>query len=252
MDSSTAFYWIRALFGSQLESAAMQLHGIALTLLALAWLSPWVRAMFHRLPASSPDVEWVQLWRCPECSTYNRRATPSCTHCGYHLSTGGWTRRVPLRVSEFIRENAKRFTRLYRLAGWILFYGGTAAAVGGLTLYTFRQEAMRELLASIVLLLLLLAFMLFRQALMPRLKSPLRILLDLIAGSFITIIMLSTLFLWAQAAGERGLARNLYSAYSLSLGRLHFLQNRPSAFDGPTPPAAKKISSPQKAARRKL
>src|SRR3989344_2930287 len=80
---------IQMVLGPSLDLWAMQVHGIALALLGAAWVLPALAAMFRRLPGKAPDIEWVSLWRCPRCSSFNRRSFTNCTHCDYSLKVGG-------------------------------------------------------------------------------------------------------------------------------------------------------------------
>src|SRR5580765_5686129 len=82
--------------GPALSTWAVHLHTIAVSLLVLAWFSPLVEAIvahFFRTEAEreadkkASEIEWVRLWMCPECSTYNRRSFTNCTHCEYALKT---------------------------------------------------------------------------------------------------------------------------------------------------------------------
>jgi hypothetical protein len=163
---------------------------------------------------------------------------------------GGLARWMPLKLSDFISQNARRLLRLYQLIGWFILYASTAFALWGLKLYSFRQEPLRELLASIVLLLWLLALMLFRKAFRPRMKSPLSAIFDAVAGILVTIALLAGLYLWAEAASKRDLAHQLQRVYAVSLGKWHFLGSKPFVFDAPKPLPAKKNGPPQKAVRR--
>jgi hypothetical protein len=89
------FQHIRSMFGAGLVDTAQQVHGIVLSFLALAWFGPIVAALFRKLPRSEPEIEWVRLWRCPSCSTFNRRAMTNCTHCEFPFPSGRMARWVP-------------------------------------------------------------------------------------------------------------------------------------------------------------
>jgi len=248
---ASAFYLIHLLFDSHLATWAAQIHVIALCLLAFMWFWPLIGMLYSRIPKSTPDVEWVQLWRCPACNTYNRKATMTCTHCEYHLKAGPWARWVPLWLSEGSKRHGRRLRRAYQTLGWVLFYGVTALAVWGLGLYTFQMEPMRELLASFVLILLLLPLMAFRHAFRPALKSPIRALFDIVSGLILTGVMLFSLYLWAQKAQQKELSAWLELAYKISVGRWHIPESTPFAGGAPIYHPSAQNASPQKAAPRR-
>lgn len=248
--AAALFHTLHLLFDPRLGFWSSQIHAVVISLLVLAWCFPFLGAMFRGLKKSEPEIEWVQLWRCPECSTYNRRTFTVCTHCEYHMKVGGLVRWVPLWLSQFVKNNARRLLRLYRLLGWTIYYALTVLAFWKLHLYTFHLNSIQELMASGVMFFLLVSLMFFRMAFRPRLKSPLSALMDTIAGLVMTSVMLFGLFLWSEAAAQRQLSQWLRDGYAVSLGRLHFLENISSGIGGPISPlpAAKPLL--QKAGRR--
>lgn len=247
---STAIYLLHSIFGAQLKFWAPQIHAIVLSVLALAWGWPVLAAIYRRLPRSKPEVEWVQLWRCPDCGNFNRRATLTCTHCEYHLKIGGLQRWIPLKLSEAAGRNAKRLVGAYRALGWAIFYGLTLFAFFKLRLYAFDQSPVAEIMASVVLMMLLIPLMFFRLAFRPQLKSPVSFLLDSVAGLVSCVGLLICLMWWAMAASQPVLAEKLSRLYAVSIGKYALLQNTPFLSDAPNPPPAAKTAPPQKAARR--
>jgi hypothetical protein len=192
------FHLIHAFFGPHLGSWASQLHAVSVSMLALAWFAPLLTAMFRHLPKSTPDIDWIQLWRCPACSTYNRRTFTICTHCEYHLK-GGWVRWFPMKLAEFVKRSGIHILSLYRFLGWALFYGLTFTLFWKLHLYSFHQNPLQELLASVTLCLFLLCVWLFYLALRPRFKSPFDALTDLVAGVAVLGLVGFGVLLWSEA-----------------------------------------------------
>jgi hypothetical protein len=186
-----------------------QIHAGVLCMLSVAWFWPILEAMFRRLPKSDPDVEWVRLWKCPSCGNYNRRATSVCTHCEYRLQAGFLARHLPLKFTEALKRHWFQIIKLYQLTGWVLFYGLTLTAFLQLRLYNFQQTLYTQLLASAVMAVLLAVLMFFRLALRPRLKSPISLMMDLIAGLAATLLLMFVVYLWADTVGHKELAHVL-------------------------------------------
>jgi hypothetical protein len=189
---------IRSEFGASLASMALQFHGGALSLLLAVWSWPLVELLFRQLPQRVPDVEWIQLWCCPRCSTYNRRSFIQCTHCEYSLKVG----RADRWVHDFYEWSLKhglRGLRLYKTLGWILLYGITGLAVIVLKLYRFHQPPELELLATATLLLGLVGLLYFRMALRPQAKSLVGRFFDLLAGIAITALAGVSFLAWMEA-----------------------------------------------------
>jgi hypothetical protein len=184
------------LLGDRIAGAASQLHVIVLILLLACWLWPILAAVLRRLPKSEPDIEWVQLWRCPRCSTFNRRTFIICTHCEYHLKLGGLAKWIPLKFAENVKGAGRNLRGAYILLGWLVYYSLTGLTFWKLRFYSFQQDPLPELTASITMGFLLAALMFFRRALRPQLKSLLGTVMDVIAGMAASTLTLVFLLLW--------------------------------------------------------
>src|SRR3989344_2227891 len=190
---------LQHLFGAQAAPWATQLHAGVLSLLAAAWGLPVVLALFRRLPKSEPEIEWVWLWRCPRCQSFNRRSFVTCTHCEYHRVIGGLARWIPISLAEKFKRGGRRLVFLYKLAGWGLYYGATGLAFWRLRLYTFQQEPLQELVGSAMMLMLLLSLMFFHLAFRPRFKSPLAFVTDILAATVFAACFLFGSLVWSAA-----------------------------------------------------
>jgi hypothetical protein len=189
---------IRAFFGASLSAAALDFHAVALSLLMAAWTLPVLGSMFRRLFKQESEIEWVSLWRCPQCSTFNRRSFTHCTHCDYSLKVGGAGKWIH-DLYEWSQKKGQRGMRIYKVCGGILFYALTVFAFVGLKLYRLRQNPLLELTASGTLILLLISLLYIYLALRPRFKSPLSAVLDLSAGVGVAVLAGFSALLWVEA-----------------------------------------------------
>jgi hypothetical protein len=187
---------LTSVLGDRLVTVASQLHAIALLALVLAWFWPLLAEMLRRLPKSEPEVEWVQLWRCPQCSTFNRRTFIICTHCDYHLELGGLAKWIPLKLSENFKGASQRFKNSYSMIGWLIYYAITIYAFWKLRFYSFKQDPLPELTASILIFFLLASLLFFRRVFRPQLKSPIAIIMDAISGGVTGALCAVFALLW--------------------------------------------------------
>ena len=81
-------------------------------------------------------------------------------------------------------------------------------------------------------------------------KSPIRALFDILSGMIITAVMLFTLFLWAQAAGQTEIASWLNFIYKISASVWRIPENRPAVSGVPISHPSTKTALPQKAGHR--
>jgi hypothetical protein len=184
--------------GKRLGEAALNLHATALTVLAIFWSLPILRAVFRRINYQASPT-WVSLWQCPACGQFNRRSFFECQRCQSLLPTPWWKRWEPTRLIVWSKRTAGGFLAVYRGLGWILLYAVPALAVWAFRLTSFNQNAVREILGSVALLFLLLALFFFRKALRCLWRSPVDILVEAIAGVAATGFFLAASFLWAAA-----------------------------------------------------
>jgi hypothetical protein len=210
-----------ALAGIRGDLLAGQLHAVAATAVLLAWIAPIVTALFRQAAHAEPEIDWVQLWRCPNCSTFNRRATLNCSHCDYALKTRGLAKYIPLKVSEAAKRFGRKTLFLYVLAGWMAYYGITLVAVWKLQLYQLHQPPAAEFLGSFALLLILAGVIFFRHALRPRFKPPIAALLNFFAGSVMMLIAAGLILGTTLSANKPG----------ATLARLAVPAARPLALD---------------------
>src|ERR1700690_4227112 len=114
---------------SEIASAHAQgvasVHAGVLSVLVAVWCWPLLSRILHRMPLKT-GIEWVRLWRCPECQTLNYQTYSHCSHCEYHLKLGFWRRRMPVLLSEKMAQRVQRFRTQYAVIGWSIFYGITA------------------------------------------------------------------------------------------------------------------------------
>jgi hypothetical protein len=185
-----------SLFGAQFPTFASQFHGIVASFLVLVWFWPLIAKGARRLFNFKPDIEWIRLWRCPDCSNFNRSATSSCMHCQYHLQQGVLARHVPLWLSEGVRRGHKRFLKAYRAIGWVLFYSITVFAAWSLRLHQLKQPPAPEMVSCIAILVLLAAMLFFYRAFRPRFKSPVSLVMDSIAGIAATGFFIFLVAVW--------------------------------------------------------
>src|SRR5438445_4817892 len=154
---------VDVLFGPHLALWASDVHAIGLSFLGIAWIWPWLAKVF-RWRAHAPEIEWVRLWRCPQCNTFNRGTFAACSHCDYKLREGGWKDWIPSSISEKMKRSGGQILSLYKACCWMVFYGLTGLAFWALRFYSFRQDPLQELLASVTVALLLLSLLFFHRA----------------------------------------------------------------------------------------
>lgn len=201
---ATLLKGLQSLSEPQLTMWANQLHSVTVPLMATVWCWPLIVMLFRKLHNSSPDIEWVSLWRCPRCSTFNRRAMLDCSHCEYHLKIGGFAKWIPLKLSEFYKRTRRQILLSYRLLGWTIFYGITALTFWRLRLYSFQQAPIQEFLACVAMLMVLLALLFFRRALVSWVLSPLGATMDAFAGLVVVGLFGLVLTLWSAAPYPAG------------------------------------------------
>ena len=187
-------------------------HAGVASLVAIVWTWPCVSRMKQRMPLKGP-IQWVRLWRCPQCTTLNYQTYANCSHCEYRLQLGFWRRHIPILLSEKLMQSLESLGTQYSAVGWILFYGMTGALVWKLQFYRFPQAPPAELSACAVFLLALLSLWYFHRAFRPRWKSPLAFLMDGAMGAFVLYLAGFSLWLWSSAARDIALAGRLSRAY---------------------------------------
>src|SRR5205807_1348859 len=97
------------------------------------------------------------------------------------------------------KRSGGQILSLYKACGWMVFYGLTGLAFWALRFYSFRQDPLQELLASVTVALLLLSLLFFYRAFRPKLKCPIGGLMDLAAGLGVFGFVFFFALCWAAA-----------------------------------------------------